>query len=150
MRFTGKHILVSGRVLLVLFLLANSGFTYVFARCAMSDAPEKMACCQNQEMSSTGSCVDMNAGQPADEHRVVITAPCMVTTLAGGLQTDPKIVEKPSLDQHLSKVNIAPATTPTLLNAPAPNGPFCIVSSAVSSVSLVSVEKYVLTSTFLI
>ncbi len=150
MSFTSRHILTLGRLLLVVFILANSGFTLVLYECKMSDAPPQMACCGEPIPASSDACGDMGSPKPATANPAAISTPCMVMTIAGGLQTDPKFVEKASIDRQVTKIDFMPVEASAPSNGPKPNGPFCLISTAVSRVSPPSVEKYVLTASFLI
>jgi hypothetical protein len=74
----------------------------------------------------------------------------MVITVLGGLQTDPKFVEKESIAPHLAKIDSVPVSAAAFLNSQNVDRPFSLISSAVHVVSPPSVEKYVLTGSFLI
>jgi hypothetical protein len=77
-------------------------------------------------------------------------ASCMQRTIVGGLQTEPKFVEKESTGSHLAKVGTAPDAGTAFASRPDVERPNSFISSATSRVSPPSVEKYVLTASFLI
>jgi hypothetical protein len=72
----------------------------------------------------------------------------MAMTVAGGLQTDPTIVEKESTARLHSKVTMLPVFAPDPALSQNLEEPLFLLSSAASNVSLRSVEKYVLNATF--
>ncbi len=150
MHSVSKHILILGRLLLILFILANTGFTFILYQCAMSGAADGMACCDDPHPAATGDCSDMDSPQPTDATPVVLNSSCMITSVVGGLQTDPKFVEKVSTTPQLTKIEFVPVTLSALPNGPYVDRPFCLLSSVDSNISPPSVEKYVLTGAFLI
>ena len=148
MRFIGKHILTLGRLLLVLFLVANSGFTIVLYHCTMRDDPDGVSCCSDNNACPAGTCANAGPGPSADAMLARSDVPCMAMTVAGGLQTDPTIVEKESTARLHSKVTMLPVFAPDPALSQNLEEPLFLLSSAASNVSLRSVEKYVLNATF--
>lgn len=150
MHSLSRHILVLGRLLLVLFILANTGFTFVLYECMMCGTTEDMARCGDSHPAAANTCPDMDSPRPMGTHPVVHNPSCMVTTVVGGLQTDPKFVEKVSITPQLTKIDFVPVTLSALSNGPHVDRPFCLLSSVDSNISPPSVEKYVLTGALLI
>jgi hypothetical protein len=92
MRSIGKHIPAAGRVLLLLFLMANSGFTMVLYHCTMCADPAP-GCCERLP-SSVPLPGDTDSGGPDGSAVARYEEPCMVVTIAGGLLSEPSIVGK--------------------------------------------------------
>ncbi len=150
MHFNSRHIAIFGRLLLVLFILANAGFTYILQECNMRGISDGMACCDDQAPNSAGACANVDHDQVRHATVDAGSAGCMVRIVVGGLQTDPKFVEKEARCLHLWKGDFVPVSTPAVSSSPNVGGPFSLNSSAVFRVSPPSVEKYVLTASFLI
>ncbi len=143
MQSLDRHIPVIGRLFLVLFFAANSGFSVALSYCTMSkggdDACAMAATCN--EHSTPGTSHDVSVGNHFQ---------CMVNTVAGGLQTEPTTVEKHTLNRLITKLAELPVALPVLLSKEVVDQPLTLFSSAGINVSPPSVEKYVLNETFLI
>ncbi|MGA7159554.1 MAG: hypothetical protein WBZ48_01040 [Bacteroidota bacterium] len=93
MNLSPKHSILAGRLLVVLFVLANSGFTAVIRQCTMiSDQP--MDCCSNasdkENVPQTGATL---AG---------VFPECHISTIVGGLTNTVAFFEKENVS-HSSK-----------------------------------------------
>lgn len=150
MRLINKHILALGRLSLIVFALANTGFTFVLYECTMSGAADVTACCDDLRTTIAGNCPEMGSPDPTEATLAANYPSCMVTTVVGGLQTDPKFVEKVSFTPQLTKIGFVPVTLSVLSNGPYLDRPFCLHSSVDTNISPPSVQKYVLTGAFLI
>jgi hypothetical protein len=145
MRFLSQHIPTIGRLFVLLFSLANSGFTIVLYHCTMED----MDCCSRSEETTSCACSMMDPPQSSSGPSVTSGDTCHSMTIAGGLKTDPTVVEKKSAARVI-KMDLVASFPPNL--APSTVSPqFQFHSSTASvNVSPPAVEKYVLNSTFLI
>ncbi len=151
MQFFNRHIVIFGRLFLVVFVLATSGFSIAVSHCTMGSSDAGACTMTGMEQESSGDvCHDDGIPQTAKGTVAASNAPCMVTTVAGGLQTEPTTFEKESLSRHLAKIDLMPLALPALANAQILEKSFTLFSSAGSNVSPPSVEKYVLNATFLI
>ena len=145
MRFLYRHILTLGRLFVLLFFVANSGFTVVLYHCTM----EEMDCCTtpNEQMSDACSMMD----PPQASSGPVLTAGdnCHSVIVAGGLKTDPTVVEKESVSRVI-KIDLVAGFVPYLevsnVSSQAPS----FSTAAPQNTSPPAVETYVLNSTFLI
>jgi hypothetical protein len=138
-----------GRLFLLLFVLANSGFTLVLYQCAMSAASEDMACCETSGKEMDDSCQMSTGHQPAQSATVTSNDACHSVVVAGGLQETPSFVEKvalSSIDKTILTVAVAPLlSVPSLVTHS-----FSLHTSVETNVSPRAVDTYVLNSTFLI
>lgn len=149
MHLLNRHILTLGRLFLVLFFVANSGFTVVERYCTMAIENQGKACADEDDCCSAATCKDEVAPRPQEAPSLTVSMSCHVVSIAGGLQGDPTIVEKGS--------NVPYINVPLFL---APDLPLAIYHQADRSLHLLSpasvdvsphsVETYVLNSTFLI
>src|SRR3990172_1456273 len=97
MKFIPRHMILSGRILAILFILANSGFTAVLRQCTMkSDAP--MECCGDSNQSNKSAC-DGTQNQ-AGLRLVESQFSCHTTTLAGGIASTSALLQKESARQN--------------------------------------------------
>jgi len=155
MRLLNKHILGFGRLFLVLFFLANSGFTVVLyhctmTQCAMTDALSGMACCVGMDCCNAGSCDDVAGLQATVAHAVTVNQPCQTTTVVGGYQTEPTVVEKQFNGRQIINVDLLATSVFETAIGPRVDLPAFHLASAASNVSPPSVETYVLNASFLI
>jgi hypothetical protein len=157
MRLVDKHICGSTRLFLVLFFLANSGFTVVLYRCtmtqcAMTDSVSGMACCAKVGMDccTAGSCEGVAAPQVAVADAVTMDQPCETATVVGGYQTDPTVVEKQFDGRQIFTVDLLPTSAFEGGIGPRADLPAFHFTSTASNVSPPSVETYVLNASFLI
>jgi hypothetical protein len=146
MKIFTPHMILSGRILAILFILANSGFTAVLRQCTMkSDAP--MECCSIPEKSDAASrdAVQKNATSPS----IVSQFGCHTTTLVGGIASTSALLQKESAGQNAkasefcAQLQQNTIITPTLDHSTNP-------AQLASNFSPPSVEKCVLNSSFLI
>jgi len=150
MHSVNKHILALGRLFLVLFFLANTGLTFILYHCTMCGTADGMACCDHQKPATASHCSDMDSPPQTGATLAAHSASCMVTTVVGGLQTDPKFVEKASFAPQVTKIDFVRVALSASSNGPNVDRPFCLLTSVDSNFSPPSVEKYVLTASFLI
>jgi hypothetical protein len=155
MRFLNEHILGLGRHFLVLFFLANSGFTVVLyhctmTQCTMTDEMSGMACCSGKNGCTAGSCEDMAGSQAIVAHTSAVDQPCRTATVIGGYQTEPTVVEKEFNGQQILKADLLPASLYETAIGSRLDLPVFHPASSASNVSTSSVETYVLNASFLI
>jgi|GEM_PF-1630514 len=157
MRLVDKHICGFSRLFLVLFFLANSGFTVVLYRCtmtkcAMTGSVLGMECCSKARMDccTAGSCEEVAVPQVAVADAVTMDRPCETATVAGGYQTDPTVVEKQVNGRQLLTVDLLPTSAFETGIGPRVDLPAFHFTSTASNVSPPSVETYVLNASFLI
>lgn len=145
-----QHIIVIGRLLIVLFVLANSGFTAVLHQCAMggdqSAQSQPVECCSIPSENSRSAC---EVPQATPSSSIVSQFTCHTNTVVGGLVGTSALLEKQSKTQP-SKLgewsgNLAQQT----VFKPIINHSFTLAYFAVD-ISPPSVEKCVLNSSFLI
>ncbi|MGA9407488.1 MAG: hypothetical protein WBW71_10185 [Bacteroidota bacterium] len=135
-----KHSILAGRILLVLFLGANSGFTTVIRQCAMESA-HPMDCCSN-------TCE--NADGPKSQATIARVLPdCHSTTVVGGLNNTIALLEKESII-HSSKIIISFLSLQELPFSKTITTQPVYFSNPSLTFSPASAEKCVLNSTFLI
>jgi hypothetical protein len=145
MRFLNRHIVTVGRLFVLLFFLANSGFTVVFYHCTM----EEMDCCGSKDEEMSGACSMMDPPQASSGPAVTSGDNCHSIIVAGGLKTDPTVLEKESVARVI-KVDLVPAFTPDFTLSTVFPQVQPLFSNASQNVSSPAVETYVLNSTFLI
>lgn len=142
MIFRQKHISFVGALLVLLLLVANSGFTVALHSCLMSER----GCCESMPM-------EMPAPQPANGpglHLVGVDGNCCQVTVAGGLNANPVVNEHPSslTVQKLVALGEMPEVSVVAIGN---NSAFSrFLSSSSERVAPLPVEKYVLNSVFLI
>jgi hypothetical protein len=132
---------LSGRILAILFILANSGFTAVLRQCTMkSDAP--MECCSVPEKSDA---VQKNAYSPS----IISQFSCHTTTVVGGIANTIALLQKDSAEQNArenelcAQLQLHTSITSTVDHSTNP-------AHFAATLSPPSVEKCVLYSSFLI
>ena len=138
--------ILSGRILAILFILANSGFTAVLRQCTMkSDAP--MECCGDSNQSNKSAC-DGTQNQ-AGLRLVESQFSCHTTTLAGGIASTSALLQKESARQNAKGNELCaqhqPHTTSTSAFDHSTNP-----AHFAATLSPPSVEKCVLNKIFLI
>ena len=145
MRFLNRHILTIGRLFVLLFFVANSGFTVVLYHCTM----EKMDCCSASNDQMSDACGMMDPPQTSSGPSVTANDLCHCVIVAGGVKTDPTVVEKESVVRVI-KVDLAFAFTPNFALSVVSSlyQPFSLTASRIASAP--AVDTYVLNSTFLI
>jgi hypothetical protein len=150
MRLLNKHILGFGRLFLVLFFLANSGFTVVLYHCTMTDEMCGMSCCTGTDDCPAGACEDMDGPQTPATHPSTVDQPCQSATVVGGYHTEPTVVEKEFNGRHIIKTDLLPTSVFETAIGSRVDLPAFHLASAASNVSPPSVETYVLNASFLI
>ena len=155
MRFANKHTLTFGRLFLLLFFIANSGFTVVLYNCSMAprattNEMSGMSCCEGMACCTGAGCEDAARPQAPVGHVVRVDQQCLTATIAGGSLTEPTIVEKGFTGQQILKADPLSAVVyePVIGSGLDLTG-FHLVSAS-SNVSRSSVETYVLNVSFLI
>lgn len=138
--------ILPGRVLAILFILANSGFTAVLRQCTMkSDAP--MECCSGSKESDEATC-DGSQNQ-AGLRLIESQFSCHSTTLAGGIASTSAFLQKESAKQTAMGNELCSQhqqyTTSTSAVGHSTNPAYFA-----ATLSPPSVEKCVLNSSFLI
>ena len=146
MKIFTPHMILSGRILAILFILANSGFTAVLRQCTMkSDAP--MECCSIPEKSDAASrdAVQKNGNSPS----IVSQFSCHTTSLVGGIASTSALLQKESAKQNVKGnelcAQLQQNTTSTSTFDHSMNH-----AHFAATLSPPSVEKCVLNSSFLI
>ncbi len=146
MKSFSQHTIIAGRILAVLFVIANSGFTTVLRQCTMkSDGP--MECCSVPEKSDAASrdAIQKNANSLS----IVSQFSCHTTTLVGGIANTLALLQKDSAKQNArenelcAQLQLRTAITSTLDHSTNP-AHFAVILSPPS------VEKCILNSSFLI
>jgi hypothetical protein len=145
MRFLNRHILTIGRLFVLLFFLANSGFTVVLYHCTM----EEMDCCTTSDDQMSGACSMMDPPQASSGPLVTGSDDCHSVIIAGGLRIDPTVVEKESV-ARANKVDLVAAFAPDLAISPVSFKFQPPLSTASQNASPSAVETYILNSSFLI
>lgn len=133
------------RLFILLFFVANSGFTVVLYHCTMDGMPD----CIN---SDKGVPVNCGAGEHQQASGALVTSasmPCHVIKVAGGFHTDPSVVERESGTKHI-KVEQIQAPVSLCVSIPLVHHETYLFNCNRSNTSLHPVEAYVLNSTFLI
>jgi len=155
MRFLDRHTLTFGRLFLLLFFVANSGFTVVLYNCSMThrattNEMSGMSCCQGMDCCTCALCKDAAGSQAPASQRVTLDQQCMTVTIAGGTLTEPTIVEKGFTGQQIIKAVLLPGAVCATAVDSRPDLPALRLASASTNVATSSVETYVLNAAFLI
>ncbi len=145
MQLLGKHILVLGRLFILLFLVVNAGYTVVLYHCTM----QYMGCCAASSGEMAGSCGMMDTPKATDGASVSSGEKCVTLEIAGGVKTDPTVVEK-SFSHRLFSSDLPnyAVSAQSFVLVDTYNQTHAFTTS--TSISPPSVEKYVLASSFLI
>ena len=146
MKFFSQHTIIAGRVLAVLFVVANSGFTTVLRQCTMkSDAP--IECCnvpgRSDPSSSDG--IQKNASSPS----IVNQFSCHTTTIVGGIASTSALLQKEFSKQIANGSDLSAQLQPRATFTSA----FDLITNSArfaATLSPPSVEKCILNSSFLI
>jgi hypothetical protein len=155
MQFFKKHKQAFNRIVLVLFAVANSGFSVVLYHCSMTRCPmaeesSRMACCAGNDQCSCGMCDELRVPPPPGGDVLKMVAECRTATLAGGVLAEPTIVEKVFSQRHIVRSDLSLLVARETAFSPRIKLTSFQPDSPSSSVPTSSVEKYVLNSTFLI
>ena len=146
MNFFSRHSIIVGRLLILLFVLANSGFTVVIRQCMMG-LSHPMECCANSTASAHDPSMPLRAQTTATIAHSDMD--CFKTTVVGGLSNTSALVEKES-SIHLLKVDKGITAIPAPnITIPVHNFSSRSIASF-GTISPPSTEKCVLNSTFLI
>jgi hypothetical protein len=146
MRFFSQHTIIAGRILAILFVLANSGFTTVLRQCTMkSDAP--MECCSIPEKSDATNrdAVQKDVNSPS----IVGQFSCHTITIVGGIASTNALLQRESSNQNSNAnacCNHLQQSTLFKIYTTYPG----ILSYFSATISPPTVEKRVLNSSFLI
>ena len=138
-----RHIVAVGRILAVLLLLANSGFTMVLHSCLMGSS----RCAElPMGMGMHGKAQSQSSGMEL----ATLSVPCCAVTVAGGINDKPVTTER-TAETGIQKS--APVAEMPLLHDPGEPGPDAssrFLSYAAERVAPHPVEKYILNAAFLI
>jgi hypothetical protein len=145
MRFLNRHLLTIGRLFVLLFFLANSGFTVVLYHCTMGE----IDCCGTSDNDMSCACSMMDPPQTSSGPSITAGINCQSVIVAGGLKTDPTVVEKESA-ARLLKVDLVAAFAPDFAGSTITSQFQPVSLPSARDVSPPTVETYVLNSTFLI
>ena len=148
MKYSKKHIVAFGRLLVLLFVLANAGFTAVLHKCSMENTQvTKLAeCCGNSDESNRLAC-ELPQSMSSSTHGVQFT--CHTNTIVGGLTGTTALLEKKSKIQ-LSKFSERQVSLHQVSTFTSDVIHSIYFSFSSTSISPPSVEKCVLYSSFLI
>jgi len=146
MRFFDRHTPLLAAILLILFFAASSGFTLLLSHCTMCGDAEETACCCEGQSSYAESFPNSGWGTGTGETLAGYASPCLVVTIAGGLQTEPTILEKESGGRHVLKAALPEEPAFNLWSDQKPDGAH--LPSAAFRALPPAVEKYVLDLTF--
>ena len=145
MQRINRHILTLGRLFLIIFFLANSGFTVLLRHCTMA----MMDCCGGNDNCTGSSCENEHAAPAPKAATMTLGTGCQVSTFAGGYQTDPSIMGKDSTPR-LVKIDILPVVTIDIASQPVNTQALSAFSSAGRIPFPPPVETYVLNAALLI
>lgn len=146
MKFFPQHMILSGRILAILFILANSGFTAVLRQCTMkSVAP--MECC-NGSKESDEAASDGTQNQ-ASLRLIESQFSCHTTTIVGGIASTSALLQKESARQS-AKANEFCAQHQQNTTSTSDIDHSTNPAHFAATLSPPSVEKCVLNSSFLI
>jgi len=146
MKLLDRHIPTLGRLFLVFFFVANSGFTLIQQYCTMARDNHGAGC-----MASENVCPACRDEVPAATRGAVVTGDmaCRAVNVAGGVNSAPTIVDNTSVTR--------PVPAPVLISHPALpiafprlGGGICLDPASAADSPPPSVETYVLNATFLI
>jgi hypothetical protein len=146
MILSAKHIVLTTRLFVVLFIVANSGFTAVIHQCTMEPSHPMDCCAASGERNGT----PITGPRSQGEASVVGVLPdCSLSTVVGGLANAPALLEKENTI-HSSKIitSIPLSEQPAFFNT-ITKQPFHSSGPSLTF-SPLSAEKCVLNSTFLI
>jgi len=141
-----KHIVLATRLLVILFIVANSGFTAVIRQCTMEPAHRMDCCAGSGETKSSPNAGSHNQGEATIAG---VLPDCIISTVVGGISNSPALLEKENTI-HSSKIITPiplfaqPAFFNTIIKQSfhSPNRHLVLLP--------LSAEKCVLNSTFLI
>jgi hypothetical protein len=145
MSLPNRHIRGIGRVLILLFFLANSGFTLVLRHCTTG----MMECRSASDGHMASACCMMDPPLTPGDHAFTAGNRCHSVEVAGGLKTDPTLVENVRV-AHVTKLDMTGILTPSLSSSDNSAHFPHVVTTAPHTVSASPVETYVLNETFLI
>jgi hypothetical protein len=134
-----------GSLMLVLFFLANSGFTMVLDKCAM----EEKNCCGGEGDCPAGLCERQRESPTSGPARVTLSMPCQIIAVGGGFRTEPTVVEKASSPEPV-RLTFLPRGFPDNSVHLCLRQPYHRSASASEAAGLPSVDKCVFNSVFLI
>ena len=95
-----KHIVLTTRLFVILFIVANAGFTTVIRQCTMEPSHPMDCCAASGERNST----PISGPRSQGEATVIGVLPdCSISTVVGGLANTPALLEKENTI-HSSKI----------------------------------------------
>ncbi len=145
MNSINRHMVVLGRLFLLMFFVANSGFTVALDFCTMGD----MSCCSKPEHHKADACNMMDAPQASGDQVISSDNSCHVITVARVLKTDPTVIHN-DFYSRLAKVDLIAAIVPHFAVSPVMGLSPWLSPGKSSSNPPPAVETYVLNASFLI
>ena len=145
MKFIQGHIRAFGGLFAFAFFLASSGFTVVLYHCTMGD----MSSCAYSDTCMPTEREAPEHQRPANMLVTPVENLCHTVSIAGGLHTDPSIVEKESSAKHIKVEFVLAPLSDCVCTSLFDHLPQ-LLGINTSNVSPPSVETYVLNSSFLI
>ena len=138
--------IIAGRILAILFVIANSGFTTVLRECTMkSDAP--MECCSLPQNTNS----DCGDAVQSDAHSLPILSQfsCHTTTIVGGIVSIDALLQRElSIQKSIANASFNHLQPSTFFKSYTPH--LEILFYFPSTISPPQVEKCLLNSTLLI
>ncbi len=144
-----RHTRILTTVFMVLFFLANSGFTVAWYACTMKSDMTSRSCCKTESKDGPTSCPMSDKGNNGAATRINGNVPCLKTIVAGGLQDVSSVIQK-ELTSQVAKGDLVVLHAPTAVVSPGYAQSLLAEYSSASYVLPARVETYVLNSTFLI
>lgn len=145
MGFLSRHILTIGRLFVLLFFVANSGFTIALYHCTMGG----MSGCVDPDKHVPVNCGAAPDQQPSGASVTSASLPCHVVKVAGGFHTDPSVMDREQGAKHI-KVEQVLAPISDCVSISLVDHQSHLLNKCTSIIPQPSVETYVLNSTFLI
>lgn len=145
MQRINRNIITLGRLFVLAFFVANTGFTLFLRYCTMA-TPE---CCGMDDNCPTSSCETGHAAATPKTATTTLGSVCVAVSVAGGYHTDPSVIGK-DLTPRQVKSEILPAVTIDIASLRVNTQPLSALSSAGRSPFPPPVETYVLNATLLI
>lgn len=144
MKTFSKHIVLIGRILVLVLFLTNAGFTAILNNCAMEYAD----CCETSDSQSHMQC-EMPMTPKTGSTSLQSAFQCHTSSVAGGLHETHALIGKPANTQTpVCEIFVMDAEAFKETSAIPPQ--FQSLTAYTQSVSPPTVEKYVLFATFLI
>jgi hypothetical protein len=143
MKFFSRHILALSRVSLLVIFLGSSGLTVILRTCTMG----AKSCCVDMQGGCNDECdqpTSSNSGALIQSH-----TPCHISSVVGGLTTNPAVVEKQDRSVTSDQIGAFPTS---LINEIADLNDFEALTpfKILQSTPPPSVDRYALIGSFLI